>query len=491
MSILPITLIVIVLCFTIIPVSTDSMLAFLVGAFLLIAGLGLFSIGAENSLVPIGNATGTWLTKVQKLMIILPLSLILGTAVTIAEPDLQVLAANASWIDSRFLILSVAFGAGIFLVAAMLRIFFGVKLKWILLASYGIVFALAIFSDESFLGVAFDSGGVTTGPMTVPFIMALGIGAAALRNDKNATADSFGLLGLCSIGPIIAVLVLGFFYKGETMIPPDVFDTYKDTVDLSTSYLRSIPAYMVETAVSLSPVFAFFLFFQMIVMKLSRNSFLRILVGFTYTYVGVVFFLTGVNVGFAPLGNLIGQTLASDELRFLLIPVAMLLGWFTIAAEPAVGVLNKQVEGITGGAITGKAMGNSLSIGVAIAMALAMARILTGISILWFLIPGYFISLVLMFFVPDMFTSIAFDSGGVAAGTLAGAFMLPFAIGASTAVNGSAGGAMVSAFGLIAMVAMMPLITIQIMGAVYKFKLMKLEKADTHGGIEVIDLWKA
>jgi hypothetical protein len=489
-SVLPITLIIIAICFTIVPVSTDAMLSFLIGALMLIAGMGLFTLGAENAMIPLGNATGTWMTKTRRLWIIFPLSFILGAAVTIAEPDLQVLASNVPHIDRSLLIVTVAAGVGFFLLVAMLRIFFGLKLKLLLTVLYSAVFILAFMSNRDFLSIAFDSGGVTTGPMTVPFIMALGVGVAMLRSDKNAAADSFGLIALCSVGPILTVLILGFIFNGNGAASQNIIKSYADTLAISSSYIAEIPEYLIEVAKALSPIFLFFLIFQAAVLKLKRNYFLRMLAGIVYTYVGLVLFLTGVNVGFSPLGTLLGGELSRGNLRFLLIPVAMLMGWYTISAEPAVQVLNRQVEEITNGAISAKAMGLSLSIGVSCAMGLSMLRILTRASILWFLVPGYAASLLLMPFVSDIFTSIAFDSGGVASGPMTAAFMLPFAIGASAA---SGGNIMTDAFGLVAMVAMMPLITIQIMGVIYRIKLKKAQReAVVYGdsGIEVIDLWE-
>ncbi len=488
-SVLPISLIILVLCFTIIPIPVDTIMAFIIGALLLIIGMGLFNIGVENSLTPIGNATGTWLTKTKKLGIILLLSFALGTAVTIAEPDLQVLATNASGIDSTALILTVAIGSGFFLLIAMLRILLNIKLKWLLFASYGIVLILTAFSDPSFIGIAYDSGGVTTGPMTVPFIMALGVGVSALRSDKNAAADSFGLVSLCSIGPIIAVLILGFIYNVNADTAAEIIPHYSDTLNISKSYLEAIPGQMRDVAISLSSIFIFFILFQLAVLRMNIKSFLRILVGIIYTYVGLVLFLTGVTVGFSPLGKVLGEALVNENLSILLLPIAAVMGWFTISAEPAVHVLNRQVEGVSAGVISGKTMGLSLSVSVAAAMTFSMIRIITGISVLWFLVPGYLISLLLMFFVPDIFVSIAFDSGGIAAGTLTGAFMLPFAIGVSTALGGDV---LKDSFGLIALVAMMPLITIQLMGIIYKIKLAKAQReTKVYGDIETIDLWKA
>ena len=489
-SVLPIALIVAVLCLGFVPVTTDLMLAFLLGTILLIVGMGLFTLGAEASMTQIGSLTGARITKSRRLSLILILSFVLGIAITVAEPDLTVLASNVPHINTTVLIITVSVGVGLFLVICMLRILFAVQLRWVLLGSYIVVFALAVFSDADFLSVAFDSGGVTTGPMTVPFIMALGVGVASIRSDKNAEADSFGLVALCSIGPILAVMILGFVYEMEDgTVASSVIHSYADTGELGGGYLRAIPHYMGEVASALAPIVAFFLLFQIISLRLRKLPFLRIVIGLVYTYVGLVLFLVGVNVGFSSLGTILGQKLA-ESTAWLLVPVAMVMGWFIISAEPAVHVLNKQVEEISAGAVSERAMGLSLSIAIALATGLAMVRVLTGISILWFTVPGYALALGMSFFVPPIFTAIAFDSGGVASGPMTATFMLPFAMGACEAVGGNV---LTDAFGLVSLVAMMPLITVQVMGAVYLVRSKRSREAVDVTQLadnEIIELWE-
>lgn len=489
-SVLPIAVIVALMCLSFVPVTTDLMLAFLLGTIMLIVGMGLFTLGAEASMTQIGNHTGAKMTKSRRLWLILVLSFVLGIAITVAEPDLQVLASNVPHINTTVLIITVSVGVGLFLVICMLRILLGIQLRWVLLGCYVIVFALAAFSDAGFLSVAFDSGGVTTGPMTVPFIMALGVGVASIRSDKNAEADSFGLVALCSIGPILAVMILGFFYEMEDgTVAASVIQSYADTVALGGGYVKAIPHYMYEVATALAPIVVFFLLFQVFSLKLRKLPFLKIVIGLVYTYVGLVLFLVGVNVGFSSLGTVLGAGLA-DKAVWLLVPVAMLMGWFIISAEPAVHVLNKQVEEISAGAVSEKAMGLSLSIAIALATGLAMVRVLTGISILWFVVPGYVIALAMSFFVPPIFTAIAFDSGGVASGPMTATFMLPFAMGACEAVGGNV---ITDAFGLVSLVAMMPLITVQVMGAVYLVRSKRTQEVFDVTQLaddEIIELWE-
>ena len=405
------------------------------------------------------------------------MSFLIGLIITVSEPDLQVLAEQVPGIPNRILVGAVALGVGVFLVVALLRILFRVPLQWMLVAFYIVVFTLALFVPENFWAVAFDSGGVTTGPMTVPFIMALGVGISAIRNDRHAADDSFGLVALCSIGPILAVLILGMIFRPEDgAYTAPVLPEISDSVELWALFRSGLPTYMREMAISLLPITALFGLFQVLALKLSIRTLKKIGVGLVYTYLGLVLFLTGANVGFMPAGNYLGQVMAGLEARWLIVPVGMVIGYFIVKAEPAVYVLNRQVEEITDGAISSSAMGASLSLGVAASIGLAMVRVLTGISILWFLIPGYAIAIILSFFVPKIFTAIAFDSGGVASGPMTATFLLPFAQGACAAVGGNI---VTDAFGVVAMVAMTPLIAIQILGMVYQLRRRASAQAQT------------
>ena len=491
-SVLPISLIVLTICFVLVPVDTGLMLSFVLATAMLILGMGLFTLGAEMSMSKISNYMGAKLTKSRRLGLILIVSFLLGVAITVAEPDLQVLAANVPEIDKTVLILTVSVGVGIFLMLCMVRILFGISLRLLLIVFYVLVFLAAFLSDQGILAVAFDSGGVTTGPMTVPFIMALGVGVASIRSDENAKADSFGLVGLCSIGPIASVLLLGAIYKTQpAQAESETAAAITNTVALGRDYLHAFPEYLKEVTLALLPIVVFFLIFQIVSLRLRRLPFLRVMVGILYTYAGLVLFLTGVNVGFSPVGYALGAALTEGWKLWLLIPLAMLMGWFIINAEPAVHILNRQVEDLSAGAISARAMGMSLSIAVSAAGGLAMLRVITGVSIMYFLVPGYFIALALSFFVPRTFTAIAFDSGGVASGPLTATFMLPFAMGACEALGGNV---MTDAFGLVALVAMMPLITVQVMGAIYVIKSRRAEKEPAlpdFGDNEIIELWEA
>ena len=467
-SVLPITLIVILLSVTITPMPIGTIALFLVGAVMLIVGMAFFQLGTDVSMTPMGEGIGAELPKTKNLLLISLITLVIGILITIAEPDLQVLAEQVPSIPNMMLILTVAVGVGLFFVVAVLRTVLKIRLSALLIVFYICVFILSIFVPDNFVSVAFDSGGVTTGPITVPFIMALGVGLASIRGDRDAQDDSFGMVALCSIGPILAVLLLGIFYQDgdpnyTAVSVPDI-DT---TRELAAMFVHDLPEYIREVVTALVPIILFCVVFQLISRRFHRLQLQKIGVGFIYTFIGLAIFLTGVNVGFMPAGHYLGQQLATSGHSWILVPLGLLIGFFLVIAEPAVHVLNRQVETITKGGISQRAMMLSLSIGVACSVGLAMLRVLTGLSIYWLLVPGYLIALVLTFFVPKIFTGIAFDSGGVASGPMTTTFLLPFAMGACEALGGNV---LTDAFGVVAMVAMTPLLTIQVLGLIYKHK---------------------
>ena len=467
-SVLPITAIVLIISITVAPLTPGTMVLFLFGAVLLVVGMGLFTLGVDMSMIPMGDGIGVQISKARRVVIPLVVCFVLGFVVTMAEPDLQVLAEQLPSVPNMTLILVVAVGVGFFLVVAQVRMLLNIPLSYMLVFFYLVVFALSFFVPESFVPAAFDSGGVTTGPITVPFIMALGIGLAAVRSDKNSSNDSFGLVALCSIGPILSVMILG-------IVMPDMDAAYTavtipeiaTTQEAASLFVHELPDYIGEVAVALLPIIAIFILFQ-------RHQLLKMVIGMGYTYLGLVLFLTGVNVGFLPAGATIGGAIASGGTAWLLVPIGAVVGYFIVRAEPAVRVLARQVEEISNGSITQKAINRALSIGIAISVGLAMLRILTGISILWFLIPGYAVALIMTFFVPQIFTGVAFDSGGVASGPMTTTFLLPLAMGACEAVGGNV---LTDAFGIVALVAMTPLFTIQLMGLVDKLKSRASTKA--------------
>ncbi len=474
-SVLPITAIVLLISITIAPLSPGTMVLFLFGAILLVVGMGLFTVGVEMSMIPMGDGIGVEISKAKGLGLPLIVCFILGVVVTVAEPDLQVLAEQLPTVNNLTLILAVALGVGFFLLIAQVRMIFNIPLSYTLVFFYVLVFGLSFFAPDSFVPVAFDSGGVTTGPITVPFIMALGIGMASIRSDKNSSNDSFGLISLCSIGPIMAVMILGIVMPDvDAAYTPVVIPHVETTRDAAALFLHDIPDYVGEVAIALLPIMMIFLLFQLGFRRFQKHQLLKIIVGLVYTYLGLVLFLVGVNVGFMPVGATLGASVAGSNHSWILVPIGILVGYFIVRAEPAVQVLARQVEEITNGSITGRSINLALSIGVAVSVGLAMLRILTGISIMWFLIPGYILSLTMTFFVPQIFTGVAFDSGGVASGPMTTTFLLPLAMGACEAVGGNV---LTDAFGIVALVAMTPLVTIQLLGLYDKLKAKAEDRA--------------
>ena len=463
-SVLPVALIVLLLnCTPLVNFTGKETIAFSISALALIIGISLFNLGADIAMTPIGEQIGSTLPKSGKFKTLLLIGFLMGVFITIAEPDLSVLASQvAEVLNPTALTLSIAFGVGAFLLLAILKVVFRVSLSKLLTFFYMLLFALVslviVNGNESFLPLAFDSGGVTTGPITVPFIMALGVGISVSLGDKKDRESSFGFIALCSIGPILAVMLLGIFASGEIdyAVPNYSMDEYLN------SFFTTFGHTMYEVIVALAPILVCFFILQALFIKLPKKRILQIVIGIFYTFFGLVIFLLAVNVGFMPIGYKLGSQLAEGN-PVLLIALAFILGFTVVLAEPAIHVLKRQVETVTNGAVSQKSMLVALSIGVGLSIALSVLRIICDFSILYYMIPGYFLSLGLSFFVPKLYTAIAFDSGGVASGPLTSTFILPFAIGVCCVLQGEAA-VLSDAFGLVAMVAMTPLITIQLLG---------------------------
>ena len=473
-SILPVTLIVIVLNFTpLINLSVNEVVIFSVSALFLILGIGFFTLGADVAMTPMGEHVGAGLTKSSSVKLLVAVCFVLGFFITVAEPDLTVLANQ---VGSKMIILFVALGVGLFLVLAILKIIFKKDLASMLVYFYMVLFALALLAlavdsnNFNLIPLSFDSGGVTTGPITVPFIMALGVGVATTIGGNNSNENSFGLVAMCSVGPILAVLLLSVINGGDVSAP-NVND-YMMPTDIVGSVFSTLITTTKDVSIALSLVVVFFFIINFTLLKLPKKKIIQILIGVLFTYIGLIIFLTAVHVGFMPIGFKMGAELAKTS-PIVVTVVGFVLGLVVVLAEPAVHVLNKQVEEITQGTVSKKSMMIALSIGVGLSICLSVIRIIFGFSILYYLIPGYLISLGLSFFVPKIYTAIAFDSGGVASGPLTSTFILPFAIGTCVALGGNI---LSDAFGIIAMVAMTPLITIQLLGFTSIFKKRVSEK---------------
>jgi len=464
-SVFPVAAIVYILNMTpLVNFSVTELIVFSICTLLLIIGIGLFNLGADTAMTPMGEHIGAGLSRSKNIIILLVVCFAMGVLITIAEPDLTVLAAQVKdMISESLLIFTVGIGVGLFLVIAVLKIITRRPLPMILIFFYMLLFALvalvAINEKQEFLALGFDSGGVTTGPITVPFIMALGVGIATTLGGKDVGENSFGLIAMCSVGPILAVIMLGLASSGEISYS---IPEYSIEAHLDGAILKTVLVKIKEVAIALGLIVAFFSVLQLIYLRLPRKKILQIAIGIGFTFIGLVIFLSAVEIGFMPLGYKIGEQLSSNA-RNLLPLFGLILGTVVVLAEPAVHVLNKQVEEITDRAVSKTSMSIALSVGVGLSICLSILRIIYDFSILYYLIPGYIISLGLSFFVPGLYSAIAFDSGGVASGPLTSTFILPFAVGACFVLQGEAK-VMTDAFGIVAMVAMTPLITIQLLG---------------------------
>ncbi len=461
-AILPLT-IVIVVVLLFLRVDYKTVLMFLLGAFLLMVGLVIFNLGAAQSMMELSHEIGAYITKKRSLWLLVVVGLLIGLLITISEPSVWVLGKQFdTFVNKYILIFSISIGVALFLVIALLRLVLKVKLNILLVVLFSLLFILAIFIPAEFIPVAFDSGGVTTGPMAVPFIISLGLGILSTTSSTGDNDESFGMVGIASVGPILAVLILGLIFKPSSSgIEEEALGGFLDYLIL----------YLGDMGIAILPFIAFFAFFQVFAFRFPKERVIRILIGFLLTYIGLVIFLVGASIGFMDIGNFLGETIASFDRQWLLIVFGVIFGLVIVAAEPSVVVLVGQVQDVTDGRVSKKVMLIAMSVGVSLAVGLATVRIVYDISIWWFLLPGYVLALVLSFIVPKLFTGIAFDSGGAVSGALTSTFLVPFALGAANIIYlGNEQKLLTNAFGLVAFVAMAPLITIQIVGLLFKIK---------------------
>lgn len=462
-TIIPIVIIVMVLTLML-PMSPSLITSFLFSSLLLIIGTGLFTFGADISMLTIGEKIGDRLVRSQKIWIVLFICLVIGTVITVAEPDLRVLADQLTSVPTNILILIISVGVGIYMLLSALRSIYGLDLNVMLILSFIIIFGLILFVPDNFIPVAFDSGGVTTGTISIPFIMTLGIGLTVNRTDSKAKEASFGLIALCSTGPILMVMLLGMLYNTNPNI--DVNQLMNSSFGYR-AYLSQLIISLKDVLFSISPIVIVFIIYQLITRDINRIEMRKIILGIIIIIVGLTLFLTAANVGFMDMGYFIGEYMFKSKYQYLLIPIIMIMAFFIAIAEPAVKILIDQVEELTEGSISKRSMKWGLSLGVSIASGLSIIRVFTRTPFLYYIIPGYVICLILMFLVPKTFTAIAFDSGGATGGTLTTTFLLPIAIGACLANNGNI---LSDAFGLAALVSLVPIITVQLIGLIYKVK---------------------
>lgn len=462
-SIIPVVIVVMLLSL-LIPMTPSLMISFFISSVILVIGTGLFTFGADISMLLIGEKIGNKLVRSKKISIILLVSLIIGIVTTIAEPDLRVLADQLTSIPSNTLIIIISVGVGVYMLLSSLRSIYNLDLNMMLLISFILIFILMIFVPSDFIPIAFDSGGATTGTISIPFIMTLGVGLTANRTDKKAKESSFGLVALCSTGPILMVMLMGIFFNNVSDV--NLSELVNNSYGYN-AYFSQLIVSLKDVLFSISPIIIVFIIYQLITKEINKLEMRKIVFGLFVIIIGLTLFLTAANVGFMDMGYLIGEYMADSEYKYLLVPIVMILAFFIAIAEPAVKILVDQIEELTEGSISKKSMNLGLSLGVSLAAGMSIVRAFTGLSFLYFVIPGYIICLALMFFVPKTFTAIAFDSGGATGGTLTTTFLLPIAIGVCLANDGNI---LTDAFGLAALVSLIPIITIQLIGLLYQVK---------------------
>jgi Protein of unknown function (DUF1538) len=477
MSVLPITIIVLILNFTLTPIDMNLLIRFMIGTVAIVIGLSIFLVGVDIGVTPIGNIMGTNIAKTNKLWIVIVAGLLLGFFISVAEPDLQILGGQVEFVTSglvsKWLIVAiVSIGIAIMLSLGLGRIVYNFPLYKLLTIIYGFILVLALFTSPEFLAISFDASGATTGAMTVPFILALATGVSRLKKDsKSSEKDSFGLVAIASTGAIISVILMSILSKTD-----QVTGSLEGSEVISTSiilpFIEKIPVITFEILLALLPILIIFIIFQKVKFKLSKRSFRKVLFGMLFTFIGLVIFLVGVNAGFMDVGTVVGKSIAALDNKIYVIIVGFVLGFVTILAEPAVYVLTHQIEDVTSGYVKRKVVMFTLAIGVGFAVALSMVRILVPEVKLWhYLLPGYLVSIAMSYFVPKLFVGMAFDSGGVASGPMTATFILAFAQGVAEAIEGA--DVLIDGFGMIAMVAMTPIIALQILGFIFKIKSRK------------------
>ena len=490
-AVLPITIIVLVLHFTISPLSTSLLYAFLLGSVLVIIGLTIFLFGIDQGLEPIGHGIGSTLAHSKSFAVVITICLVLGFFISYAEPDLHILAGQVEKVTSGqfgrlLMVVVVSIGIAVMMTLGMLRILKGVHLKYVFTAAYGLILILSFFSSSDFIAIAFDASGATTGAVTVPFMLALAGGISSIKADsKESEADNFGLIGIASTGAILGVLITGVIFGIDKLNGTLPEQTITDS-NLWHVYGSRILPIAWDSFISLLPIIIVYIIFQVYFFKHKKTRVFNNSRGLFLTFLGLVIFLLGVNGGFMEVGTQLGIQLASMESKVPVLVVALLLGLTTVLAEPAVHVLTHQVEDVTGGSVNRTLVLIFLSVAVGLSIFMSALRILLpGLQLWMYLLPGFGISVILGYFVPELFVGMAFDAGGVASGPMTATFSLAFVQGIAAQVPSA--DLVTDGFGMIAIVAMMPIVALELLGALYQLQMRKasksrISKQETIGG---------
>lgn len=478
-AVLPVTLIVVILNFTLVPIPSNLMWQFLVGFVLVTLGLTIFLVGVDLGVTPLGMLLGPIITKWNKLWLVLIAAFVLGFIISFAEPDLIILGKQIEFITSGeiasiTIITVVSLGIAVLMMLGFLRLVYNIPLFIILNILYVIILILAIFTQPEFLAIAFDTSGATTGALAVPFILSLSMGLTSIKKDRKASEkDSFGLVSIVSAGAIISVMILNLIIEKQEYSEIMKKES-SESLSVAMAFINNVPGGIRDSFFAFLPLVIIFILLIIFTKAISKIEIKRIAFGFVYSIVGLGIFFIGIHTGFMDVGSIIGGYLVSMDSYVFLVGVGFILGVFTIIAEPAVHVLTQQIEEVTAGFVKKSSVLIALSIGVGFAISLSVLRIVIGEIQLWhYLLPGYIIALGLTFVVPKLFVGIAFDAGGVATGPITATFILSFINGA--AYEHSTASILIDGFGMIAMVALMPIITLQILGLLYRIKSAKKE----------------
>lgn len=487
MSSLPLAAIIIIVCGFVAPMnSMFDYIKLVVGYVGVVFGQALFLEGLNISILPIGKLVGSSLIKLEKAVFIIFFGFLFGLLATVAEPALSVLARQTHMImesvDETVFVWIMGAGIGVLTGFSLFRIIKDLNIKIVFTVLYIGVFLTVIFVPEQFIALAFDGSGATTGDVSVPFILALGIGVSVTMSKHKTNEDTFGIIGLASVGPILALFIYAIILKamhGGTIPPAGIYDP-----GAAENLGQIIVANLGSVALALFPVVIVFLPFQFLLIKLPKKEFIELLLGAVAVYVGLLIFLSGIDFGFAFAGKYIGEIFLApsrpDWFKWLLLLVGFVLGAAITLAEPAVTVLGEQLEEITNGHIKKMTIRITLAIGIGFAALISMVKILTQINILWFLVPLYAVALIMMKFTSKLFVALAFDSGGVTGGALTSAFLTPLTLGAAQAVAAAAGpgaqSVLTNGFGIIAFISVTPLIAVQALGIIYDMQLRKTQK---------------
>lgn len=454
-GILPIIIFVLILSI-ILKIDIGTIIRFLSSSLLVIMGLTLFTTGTDISLNEMGKNISNLLIKKKNIILILIVSLLLGTFITLLEPEFLTIGYEAGNIPTSILLISVSISIGIFLMLAMYRILKRINLRYYIIISYLLIFFVLTISNFQVVPFAFDMGSVVVGAISAPFILAFGGNLASKMKRKDSS--EFGILSFCAIGPILMILILSLIYKPNIM-----YDS--DPILKKLDFLETLWTNFYQVFMSLSLLVIFYLVLTRKTKKKKIEQ-RKIMIGLIMVLVGITLFLTGGDVGFFKLAYLLGSKLGNIN-KIIIILIGGIFGFLIAKIEPNVKVLVSYVDQVTNGGIKDKFLETCLCIGVSISFMLSLFRVLNGYSVMIFLIPTYFLAIFFAFFTPTNFLGLSFDAGGVVTGSMSSSFLLPLLIGVASIITNNY---LNEAFGVMALISVIPIIILEIVGMIYNIE---------------------